>query len=105
MIRVVCECGRAFKADDRHAGKRTKCPVCGAGLTIGNTPVSTSSAGDDQEVPSWWYPPEVSSPSKPPQTTKPPAKISETRTTAILPPGKIRRLAVPAPVDRPRLPG
>ena len=58
MIRVVCVCGRAFKAADRHAGKRTKCPVCGAGVTVGQTSVSSSSGGDIEEVPSWWYPSE-----------------------------------------------
>ena len=56
MIRVVCDCGRAFKAEDRHAGKHTTCPVCGAALTIGQAPVSSSSGGDNAEVPSWWYP-------------------------------------------------
>ena len=56
MIRVVCGCGRVFKAEERHSGKRTRCPVCGAGLIIGQTPVSSSSEGDLDEVPSWWYP-------------------------------------------------
>jgi hypothetical protein len=58
MIRVVCACGRAFKAEDRHAGRTTKCPECGAGLTIGHVPISSSSGGDIEEVPSWWYPSE-----------------------------------------------
>jgi hypothetical protein len=56
MIRVVCTCGRAFKAEDRHAGKQTKCPECGAGLTIGPAPISTSTGGDAKEAPPWWYP-------------------------------------------------
>ena len=30
MIRVVCGCGRVFKAEERHSGKRTRCPVCGS---------------------------------------------------------------------------
>ncbi len=55
MIRVVCGCGRVFKAEQRHSGKRTRCPVCGANLVIGQTPAS-SSDGDLDEVPSWWYP-------------------------------------------------
>lgn len=55
MIRVVCGCGRVFKAEERHSGKRTRCPVCGTGLTIGQTPAS-SSEGDLDEFPSWWYP-------------------------------------------------
>jgi len=56
MIRVFCACGRAFKAEDRHAGKNTKCPECGADLTIGPVPKASSSGGDVDEVPSWWYP-------------------------------------------------
>ena len=56
MIRVVCACGRKFKAEDQHAGKDTKCPECGADLIIGPAPVSTSSGGDADEVPGWWYP-------------------------------------------------
>src|SRR5262245_56389991 len=56
MIRVVCTCGRVFKAEDRHAGKRTQCPVCGTSLTIGNIPATSSSGGDIDDVPSWWYP-------------------------------------------------
>ena len=56
MIRVFCTCGRAFKAEDRHAGRHTKCPECGADLTIGPVPASSSSGGDVDEVPAWWYP-------------------------------------------------
>ena len=56
MIRVVCGCGRVFKAEARHSGKRTRCPVCGTSLIIGQTPASSSSEGDLDEVPSWWYP-------------------------------------------------
>jgi len=55
MIRVVCTCGRAFKTEDRHAGKHTKCPECGAGLTIGPAPSASSSGGEVKEVPPWWY--------------------------------------------------
>jgi hypothetical protein len=56
MIRVICACGRAFKAEDRHAGKSTKCPECGADLTIGPAPLSTSPGGDANEPPAWWFP-------------------------------------------------
>jgi spherulation-specific family 4 protein len=62
MIRVVCACGRAFKAEDRHAGKQTKCPECGAGLTIGPAPNSSPSGGGVAEVPSWWYPSDPTNP-------------------------------------------
>ncbi len=57
MISVSCSCGRKFKADDHHAGKRTRCPVCGKMLVIGQAPVSSSSGVcDNGEVPSWWFP-------------------------------------------------
>jgi hypothetical protein len=56
MIRVVCACGRAFKAEDRHAGRQTKCPECGADLTIGPAPKPDASGGGVDEVPAWWYP-------------------------------------------------
>jgi hypothetical protein len=42
MIRVFCGCGRVFKADIRHSGRRTRCPACGANLTIGQAPSSGS---------------------------------------------------------------
>jgi hypothetical protein len=57
MISVSCSCGRRFKADDHHAGKRTRCPVCGNMLVIGQAPVTASSGiSDNGEVPSWWFP-------------------------------------------------
>ena len=86
MIRVVCGCGRVFKAEDRHAGKRTKCPVCGTTLMIGGTPVSSSSGGDFDEVPSWWYPSD-------PQVSSGPGELSaeggdrDSIRTAVFPPG------------------
>ncbi len=33
-IKVACECGQQFAARDELAGKRVKCPKCGAVLTI-----------------------------------------------------------------------
>ncbi len=56
MIRVVCGCGRVFKAEVRHSGKRTRCPACGANLVIGPTPASSVSEGDREKAPTWWYP-------------------------------------------------
>jgi hypothetical protein len=108
MIRVVCDCGRAFKAEDRHAGKTTKCPVCGAVLTIGQ-PISTSSGGDD-EVPSWWYPTASAGagagqvPGQAPRATASTQSGSDTETisTAILPPGSIPRVA-PQPAATPAM--
>src|SRR6516164_660847 len=56
MISVSCTCGRRFKAEDQHAGKRTKCPVCGNLLVIGQAPAGSSGVNDNGEVPSWWFP-------------------------------------------------
>ena len=53
MIRVVCTCGRAFKAEERHAGRQTNCPECGASLTIG--PAPTAGSGGTDEPPAWWH--------------------------------------------------
>ena len=33
-IPVSCTCGKSFKVDDALAGKRTRCPVCKAPLTV-----------------------------------------------------------------------
>jgi hypothetical protein len=86
MIRVVCGCGRVFKAEDRHAGKRTKCPVCGTTLTIGGTPVSSSSGGDFDEVPSWWYPSDPQGPSGPGTTSVGSGSDVDLPQTAVFPP-------------------
>ena len=57
MISVSCSCGRKFKAEDHHAGKRTRCPVCGNMLVIGQAPLTPpSGVSDNGEVPSWWFP-------------------------------------------------
>ena len=57
MISVSCSCGRRFKAEDHHAGKRTRCPICGQLLTIGRpSAVAASNVSDNGEVPSWWFP-------------------------------------------------
>ena len=57
MILVLCSCGRKFKADDQHAGKRTRCPVCGNMLVIGQPAgKAPSNVSDDGEMPSWWFP-------------------------------------------------
>ncbi len=33
-ITVTCKCGKRFRVRDEHAGKRGKCPSCGAAVTI-----------------------------------------------------------------------
>jgi hypothetical protein len=48
-IQFTCSCGRKFQAADEHAGRRVKCPACGAGATVpaDGTPVLPA-----EEVPS-----------------------------------------------------
>ncbi|MGP0065901.1 MAG: spherulation-specific family 4 protein, partial [Isosphaeraceae bacterium] len=87
MIRVVCGCGRVFKAEDRHAGKRTKCPVCGTTLTIGGPSVSSSSGEDFDEVPSWWYPSDPQEPAGPDSTPLEGGGDLDSIQTAVFPPG------------------
>lgn len=86
MIRVVCGCGRVFKAEDRHSGKRTRCPVCGTGLTIGQTPASSSSEGDLDEVPSWWFPADPEGPGDPSAAISDSADPDAIRTEILPPP-------------------
>ncbi len=94
MIRVVCGCGRVFKAEARHTGKRTRCPVCGTSLIIGQTPASSSSEGDLDEVPSWWYPSDPQDPfgsdGAPPGGAADPEAVR----TAVLPPAPEPKLEV-----------
>jgi Spherulation-specific family 4 len=89
MIRVVCTCGRAFKAEDRHAGKQTKCPECGAGLTIGPATPPGSTGSDAKEAPPWWFP---SDPTTPAERATAPTRSgsdpgSDAVNTVVLPPG------------------
>ncbi|MBA4064131.1 MAG: hypothetical protein C0501_10540 [Isosphaera sp.] len=56
-IAFACDCGRAFSVADAHAGKRTKCPACGAALTVPAAPADEDEAyrlladGPDPEPP------------------------------------------------------
>ncbi len=118
MIRVVCACGRKFKAEDRHAGKETKCPECGADLTIGPAPVSSPTGGAADEVPGWWYPSDPTA--RADRATAPTRSGSDpdadAMNTAVLPPGYIRMppasipsppagLSTSGPVSPPKAPG
>lgn len=33
-IEVICDCGRKSSVDDRHAGKRARCPACSAVVVV-----------------------------------------------------------------------
>jgi hypothetical protein len=109
MISVSCACGRKFKAEDHHAGKRTRCPVCGNLLVIGPAVAATPSAvNDNGEVPSWWFPTEGGSKvnaAAPTRSTSNPDDIQ----TVVLPPKQGSEVDTPAsvvpPVPGPSSPG
>lgn len=42
-VKVACQCGAKFNVDDKHAGKRVKCPKCSQPLLV------PSLDGDDEE--------------------------------------------------------
>ncbi len=44
-IEVLCVCGQFLKAKDEFAGKRIKCPHCGAGLQVPGTPAPAPAPG------------------------------------------------------------
>lgn len=46
-IAFACECGKSFSVGDEHAGKRTKCPKCGAALTV-PTPTAPEMSDEDK---------------------------------------------------------
>jgi hypothetical protein len=99
MISVSCTCGRKFKADDHHAGKRTRCPVCGHLLIIGQVVTAGPSAvNDNGEVPSWWFP--TSSSSNTGSSTVPPTRSGSNPDdiqTVILPPKPSSNVDVAGP--------
>lgn len=43
-ISFNCECGKPLKSKEEMAGRKTKCPHCGAILTIPGTPVKSATA-------------------------------------------------------------
>jgi hypothetical protein len=43
MISIHCRCGRMITTKDENAGKKAKCPACGAVLTIAAPPKATMS--------------------------------------------------------------
>ncbi len=106
MISVLCSCGRKFKAEDQHAGKRTRCPVCGNMLVIGQAAgQGPSNVADNGEMPSWWFP------SGPPakgstQVTPPPTRSGsdpDDVQTVIMPPRSSSHpeISTQGPVGRP----
>ncbi len=43
VIHFACQCGRQLSIDESKAGRRARCPACGAELRIPNSPASVSS--------------------------------------------------------------
>jgi len=41
VIRFTCRCGRRYAVPERHAGRSTHCPACGAAVTIPRVAVAT----------------------------------------------------------------
>jgi hypothetical protein len=41
-IAFACDCGKSFSVAADYAGKRTKCPACGSGLTVPTPPAPES---------------------------------------------------------------
>lgn len=105
MISVSCTCGRRFKAEDHHAGKRTRCPVCGSLLVIPQAAAgSPSGISDNGEVPSWWFP---TAPGSKPGTKSGtgPSAVPPTRSgsnpddiqTVVMPPQSSSKTDLPTP--------
>src|SRR3954454_127066 len=99
MISVSCSCGRRFKAEDHYAGKRTKCPVCGNMLVIGQSAVTgPSGVSDNGEVPSWWFPsnpgPRTTATATPPTTRSGSGSGSD--------PDELPTMVIPSQAARPR---
>jgi hypothetical protein len=46
-IEFACECGKRFSVRDEFAGKRTKCPACGAGLVVPELPKPETETDED----------------------------------------------------------
>jgi hypothetical protein len=59
MIFLACSCGRRYKTQDKNAGKRTKCPVCGNPLVVPYPRATAERVGQADEgnaPPPWWNP-------------------------------------------------
>ncbi|MFO0889189.1 MAG: hypothetical protein U0790_08620 [Isosphaeraceae bacterium] len=107
MISVSCTCGRRFKAEEHHAGKRTRCPVCGQLLIIGHSATGgPSGVNDNGELPSWWFPTEPDPDMKPgPASPGRGGSNPDDIQTVILPPKSSSHVDIPPsspPGDRSR---
>jgi hypothetical protein len=86
-IAFACECGKSFSVPDEFAGKRTKCPKCGAALTV--PAPATSELSDEDKA----FAALEDAPDEPP----PAARASQRPAPSYDPP--------PAPPREPKIPG
>lgn len=96
-IRISCDsCGATIKADDKHAGKRVRCPKCQEILTI---PAASTPEGEDDGESDFFEDTRAAAPPPPP-----PAPKSTFRPATSRPPGTPTRRAPPsdAPLNRER---
>lgn len=94
-IRVSCDsCGATIKADDKHAGKRVRCPKCQEILTI---PAASAPEGEDDGESDFFEDTQAAAPPPPP-----PAPKSTFRPASSRPPGTPPRRVPPsdAPLNR-----
>ena len=60
-IKFLCECGKKLTTQDRHAGRKTKCPACGRELEMPNDAVREADASFDQIASGMGRPEEMTS--------------------------------------------
>jgi DNA-directed RNA polymerase subunit RPC12/RpoP len=94
-----CECGKELRSKDDFAGKRTKCPACGAAILI-PVPVKAepAKAAEKKPAPSPYDDPipfdadELATPSATAAATAAPAAAAPARTPAAEPPSSLIKL-------------
>ncbi len=97
MILVKCPNGHALQVDDRHAGKKGRCPFCKSSVQIPPLPAGTGQPPIEPKAPPP-RPPIVDKPTAPPPKTPAPipAKPPAPKSVTPLPP-----VEPPVPVDPP----
>jgi Spherulation-specific family 4 len=58
MLTIICACGRRFQTVDEHAGKKTRCPVCGKTLIAPHREAEARprEKSEKSAPPAWWTP-------------------------------------------------
>ena len=83
-ISFTCDCGKGFTVADEFAGKRTKCPACGAGLTVPApaAPESEPLSDEDKAFRALEDAPDAEPTAAPPRRNSPPADPPPSRPTS-----------------------